>query len=413
MRGLSLLETILKATGLEAARCAELLGISPTIFQEWAADQRPIPESYTLLLADILGVDASLIRLTSKHAQRTGDVTPAIWYKFRGEQLVDADRESVLLIRQLGHFQNEIEEVTGKKAVGWKPLFEAIRQGTDTQAPPSEQGRRAARMFRESTGLSQCATGIGEVFRGHLRRLGLLIIETPVPGSKIEGCCFYVGLHPMERPCVFANLYQSTWFRRNVILMHEVAHAIFDAPSSAASLDFVDSQSTTDVAEQRAQAFAQEALLPREVLYHIAQARGIKWDAISAEDMAYLVAETHVEQKVVAQAAVSAGFVSPERETSLQDLDISGILSQISERALSTAEYVERQGPDVKHRQMLGKRTTTIPSRSIRLPIPYVRVVVEAMHDQMISRGKAAELLMIDKDELDSRFGELVPATAE
>ncbi|HEV3481195.1 MAG TPA: ImmA/IrrE family metallo-endopeptidase [Candidatus Acidoferrales bacterium] len=408
-----MLNAILEATGVDAQTCARLLGISPTVFGEWTAEQRNIPESYALLLADVLGVDPAVIRMSSKQAHRAGDLTPAIWYKFRGDELIDADRECVLLIRQLGHYQSEIEEVTGKKAVGWRPLFEAIRQGTDAQAAPSEQGRRAARMFRESTGLSQCATGIGEVFRGNLRRLGVLVIESPIPGSRVEGCCFYVGAHPMERPCVFANLYQSTWFRRNVVLLHEVAHAIFDAPSVAATLDFLESNGTADVSEQRAQSFALEALLPKEVLHNLAQSRGIKWDRMSPTEMAYLVADTHVEQRAVARAAVAAGFVPPEQEAALRSLDISGTLRSISERALTTAEYVGSQAPEVKQRQMLGKRTTTIPSRTIRLPIPYVRNVIEALRDQVISRGRAAELLMIDDHELDSRFRELVSASVD
>jgi Zn-dependent peptidase ImmA (M78 family) len=407
------LETILKATGLGAQQCAGLLGISPVIFGEWAAGQRPIPESYLLLLSDVLGVEPAIIRSSSKHTQRIDEYTPAIWYKFRGEDLVDADRESVVLIRQLGHYQNEIEEVTGKKAVGWKLLFEAIRQGNDTQAPPSEQGRRAARSFRESTALSQCATGIGEVFRGNLRRLGILVIESPIRGSRVEGCSFYVGAHPMERPCVFANTYQSTWFRRNVVLMHELGHAIFDAPSTGASLDFVDSNRGNELSEQRAQAFAQEALLPREVLHHIAQSHGVKWDAFTSDDMALLVADTQVEQRMVSKAAVDAGFVSPEKEEILQNFDISDRLRQVSERALSTSEYLEKLGGEGEQRLMLGRRTATIPSRPIRLPVPYVRGVVSALQEKKISRGKAAELLMIDKYDLESRFGDLLEATRE
>jgi Zn-dependent peptidase ImmA (M78 family) len=407
------LETILKATGLDAHQCAGLLGISPVIFDEWAAGQRAIPESYVLLLSDVLGVDAAVIRSSSKHIRRVDECTPAIWYKFRGGDLVDADRESVLLIRQLGHYQNEIEEVTGKKAVGWKTLFEAIRQSNDAQAPPTEQGRRAARSFRESTALSQCATGIGEVFRGNLRRLGILVIESPISGSRVEGCSFYVGSHPMERPCIFANSYQSTWFRRNVVLMHELGHAIFDAPSSGASLDFVDSPEGNELSEQRAQAFAQEALLPREVLHHVSQSHGIKWDAFTSDYMAVLVADTHVEQRMVARAAVAAGFISAEEEEILQNIDIRDRLRQVSERALSTSEYLERLGADGKQKLMLGRRTATIPSRAIRLPVPYVRGVVSALQEKQISRGKAAELLMIDKYDLESRFGDLLQATRE
>jgi Zn-dependent peptidase ImmA (M78 family) len=407
------LNAILEATGLDGEACARLLGISPVVFGEWVAGQRSIPESYAILLSDVLGVEPSIIRMTSKQAQRAGDVTPAIWYKFRGAELIDADRESVLLIRQLGHYQSEIEEVTGKRAVGWKPLFEDIRRSTDAQAPPREQGRRAARMFRESTGLSQCATGIGDVFRGNLRRLGILVIESPIPHSRVEGCSFYVGPHPNERPCVFANTYESTWFRRNMILMHEIAHAIFDATSNGASLDLINAGDGVDLSEQRAEAFAQEALIPKDVLNHLAQSRGIKWDLISPEDVAYLVAEAHVEQRAIARAAVASDFVPQEREALLQNMDINDELRRLSERVLSTSEYLERQGPETKQRQMLGKRTTTIPARSIRLPIPYIRGVIEALQEKAISRGRAAELLMIDKHDLDSRFGELVPTTPD
>jgi Zn-dependent peptidase ImmA (M78 family) len=407
------LDKILEATGLDAQTCASLVGISPIVFGEWTAGQRPIPDSYLVLLSDIFGVEPSVLRMSSKQAQRMGDLTPAVWFKFRGEELTDADRECVVLIRQLGHYQSEIEEVTGRKAVGWKPLFEAIRQSVDAQASPSEQGRRAARLLRESTALSQCATGIGDVFRGNLRRLGILVIESPIQESRVEGCCFYVGAHPMERPCVFANSYRSRWFRRNVILMHEIAHAIFDAPSSGASLDFVNADERNEISEQRAQAFAQEALLPRESLNHIAQSLGIKWDAISPEGMAHLVAETHVEQNVVARAAVAAGFILPEDETGLRELDITSWLRQISDRILTTSEYLEKYGAREKQKMMLGKRTTTIPSRSLRLPVPYIRGVIDALQEKTISKGRAAELLMIDKYDLESRFGETVPAAAD
>lgn len=408
-----MLDAVLKTTGIDPQQCARLLGISPTLFEEWLARQKPIPDSYVILLSDILGVEPSVLRMSSKQAQRLGDLTPAIWFKLRSEELVDADRECVLVVRQLGHYQNEIEELTGRKAVGWNLLFEGIRQSTDAQAPPVEQGRRAARIFRESTGLSQCATGIGEVFRGHLRRLGILVIETPVVESKVEGCSFYVGMYPMQRPCVFANTYQSTWFRRNWVLLHEVAHAIFDAPSNGASIDLAWSEQPNEISEQRAQSFAQEALIPREVLHHIAQSRGIKWDSITADDVALLIAETHAEQRAVARAAVAGGFVGAETEQALQQLDTAERLREISERALTTAEFIERHGAESKERLLLGKRTTSIPSRSIRLPVAYIRGVIDALREKEISRGRAAELLMIEKDDLESRFGDLVPATAD
>jgi Zn-dependent peptidase ImmA (M78 family) len=341
------------------------------------------------------------------------DITPAIWYKFRGERLTAADRESVLLIRQLGHYQNEIEEVTGKRAASWKPIFETVRTQVDNQAPPGEQGRRAARIFRELTGLSQCATGIGEVFRGYLRGQGLLVVESPVPESQVEGCSFYVGAHPSERPCLFANTFHSTWFRRNVVLMHELGHAIFDAPSVAASLDFAQGGGEEGVSEQRAQAFAQEGLIPREVLNHIAQSLGINWDSVTMEDLAALVARTHVEHQMVVKCAISSGFVSESYAEELLELKISAELKRVSERALDTREYLRLKGEHEKVRLLLGKRTPTIPLRAIRLPVSYVMLVVGAAQEGTISRGKAAQLLMVNKDELESRFSELAEALDE
>jgi Zn-dependent peptidase ImmA (M78 family) len=308
----------------------------------------------------------------------------------------------------LGHFQNKLEEVTNRRAVSWKPLFDGIWKAVDSQAPPGEQGRKAARILRDLTGLNQGATGIGEVFRSNLRRHGLLVIESPVRESQVEGCSFYVGAHPVERPCVFANTHHTTWFRRNAVLMHEVGHAIFDAASAAASLDFRGFDLGTGISEQRAEAFALEALIPREVLYHAAQSNGIKWQGVDAVSLATLVAAVHVEQRMVVRAAVTNGFLQEEEAQRCLDLDIHGDLKRLSERALTTSEYLERLSADRKSKLLIGNRTVTVPSRPLRLPIPYVMTVVEAVRDKQISKGKAAELLMIGRRDLESRFGDLV-----
>ena len=405
-----MLNTILNAAGLDSGTYAKLLGVSPTLLSEWATAQRPIPESYVPLLCDTLGVSPDTLFLTPKQVKALDQdrITPAIWFKFRGENLVGADRESVILIRQLGYFQNELEDVTGKKSVAWKNLFDTIRREIDSQAPPVEQGQTAAQILRETTGLNHGATGIGPLFRGYLRRQGLLIVETPIRESQVEGCSFYVGARPNERPCVFANTYRTTWFRRNRVLMHEVGHAIFDAASAGASLDFRDAKDELEISELRADSFAQEVLVPRVVLNHVAQSIGIKWASISARQLAALVAATHVEKSLVLKAAASAGFISQEKSEELAKLEIGSLLKEISEHALSTREFWDSLDDAKRTKLLIGNRTATKSSRPIRLPVPYVLSVVQAVRDNNISTGKAAELLMIDERELASRFGELV-----
>src|SRR5262249_35746797 len=142
-----MLANILEFVGVDAAECGELLGISPRVFGEWASGQSPIPESVLPRLATIVGVRPSDLRMTAKQARQQGDIVPAIWFKLRGSVLSEIDREYVLLIRQLGYYLDELEEVTQRRAQAWQLLFETTRRATDPQFPPREQGRIAARAF--------------------------------------------------------------------------------------------------------------------------------------------------------------------------------------------------------------------------------------------------------------------------
>ena len=190
--------------------------------------------------------------------------------------------------------------------------------------------------------------------------------------------------------------------------MHEVGHAIFDAASAAASLDFRGFGDGQGVAEQRAEAFAQEMLVPREVLHHAAQSHGIKWKEVDRRALAALVAAVQVEQRMILRAAVTEGFLLEEDAEQLLRLDIHGELKHLSERALTTSEFLQSLPEDRRNKLLIGNRTVTVPSRPLRLPVPYVLTVVDAVREKQISRGKAAELLMIDKRDLESRFGDLV-----
>src|SRR5229473_1792448 len=239
-----MLQRILNSAGLDARDCAGLLGVNPEVFMAWVSGQESIPDSFLPLLSAVLSVAPSTLvnaGKSSRHLEEA-DITPQIWFKFRGEGLVQADRESVVLIRMMGHYLNELEEVTRQKSIQWKTIFDAIRNGVDIQAPVKEQGKTAARIFRQSTAIGHGATGAGELLRGLLRAIGILAVEIPIGNSIIEGCSFFVGAVTSPRPCIFANGHHTTWFRRNVILMHELGHAI-GGVHSCRTPDFVGSQS--------------------------------------------------------------------------------------------------------------------------------------------------------------------------
>ena len=295
--------------------------------------------------------------------------------------------------------------MTQRHSVGWKNLFEDIRERVDSQAPPGEQGRQAARMFRASRGLAQGARGLGEVLRGNLRSMGILLIESPIRESRLEGFSFFVGRGDTKRPCLFANTHGVTWFRRNIVIMHEVAHSIFEGESSGASLDFLhDGREQTDLQEDRAEAFAREVLVPKEVLVHIASQHGIDWTHLGQNEISRLVAETHVEQRTVLTVAREAGFVTSDDCDLYQQLDIAAILPTMTDHALSTRDYLKKVGARA---DWLGKRSTTISSRELYLPVPYVKAVVDAYSEGVISGSKASEFLMIDETDFLDRFREL------
>lgn len=400
------LQTILSAAQLDAQRFAAALRVNPRVFNDWIAGRSQVPDSIAPVLSAVLGISPALLteRQRGMRHRSEDDITPQIWFKFRGPEFSAADRDFVLVARQLGHYLNEIEEVTGRRSVAWKSVFQTIRAEIDPQAPPREQGKAAARLFRQSTSLGHGATGIGDVLRGLLRSLGILMLETPVVVSKIEGCSFLVGATAAARPCILVNSHRTAWFRRNAILLHEVGHAIFEA-FIGASLDFVDAADAQSDIEMRAQGFAQEVLIPREVLIHAAQSCGIKWQTLGPEELAQLVASTHAEQKVVIDASVEAGFIGADSAQHLRRMDIAAHLRRLTTHALTTEEYLKKTGGSSA--EWIGKRKTTQSPRPVRLPVGYVKLIVDAYKDKSISPGKAAEYLMIGEHEFLERFGDI------
>lgn len=399
-----MLRELLEHTGIDPARTAGLLGVSVEVFDEWLSNQRPIPTSMLTTLSNVVGTDLTPYVRRKVATQEAASVTPAIWYRFRGDRLVSADREFVFLIRRLGYYINDLEEITGNRSVGWSALFQEIRQKVNIQAPPRVQGIEAANMFRQSRGLNTGASGIGEILRGNLRSMGVLVIEAPIPESQLEGCCFYIGERPTERPCVFANSHHTTWFRRNMVLLHEVAHAIFDAELSGATLDFKgDENGRGAFSEERADAFAQQVLAPRQVLFHVAQRGGIDWHRLDAQSLAKIVAQLGCEKRTVLRSALESELISDSEHQVFSELDISPLLSGFTARALSTDDYIRSIGKTAD--EWIGKRTTTTTGRSLRLPASYVKAVLDACRSYEISRGRAAEMLMIDPDVFEERFG--------
>ena len=92
--------------------------------------------------------------------------------------------------------------------------------------------------------------------------------------------------------------------------------------------------------------------------------------------------------------------------------DIGSELHEVSQHALLTDEYLELIGPE-NAKEWLGKRTTTLTPRPLRVPVGFVKLVVDAYRSFQISLGKAAEYLMVDESEFVQRFGDIYAGVEE
>jgi len=408
-----MMNSLLEDAGLSPEVCASLLGVNPKSFALWARGDRELPGFIAPELASVLGVSKE--DLLANHAVHA----PAIWYKFRSEQTSIADRELVVLIRRLGFYACQLNSLTGQTGNKWRIAFSVVRHGLDEhkRSAPSVQGGRAATLFRDfvNLGFSRDAlneriSGPGDIIRGVLRSLGVLIIEMPIPESQMDGCSFYVGHGGEETPCLFINTYRQRWFRRNYVLAHELAHAIFDIDDEAALIDYRKELGQPSLREARADAFARNCFASARTLQVETSKLGLNWGNLTPLHLAQLVAHCQVELKTILRTAEIENLITAEQALCYSKHSLKKELRSLSERVLTANEYFDKHP---ENKPWIGEyRETTIPSRKLRLPIPYITSVLSAVNSCRISEGRAAEMLMMDRDTFIVRFGHFLEEIA-
>lgn len=408
-RPVLMLKEIIEAARLSPEFCANLARVPIEQFREWMDDKKQIPGFAIPELSAVLGVTEKA--LLSRKPIRPSDgssVAPAIWFKLRDSRLGDSDREFVGLVRRLGFSMMQLDDIRNVRSSSvWNAIAQSVSNQIDRNSPPALQGSEAAARFRSVANLEHGQVGIGELIRPRLRQSGLVVIESPLTKSSLDGCCFEIGAEGDKRPCVFANTFKSTWFRRNEVVLHEVCHAIFDLANDPVSLDFVNEGEGSTISEERARAFSQECLVPRSVLVHYAHQLGIKWNDLTVEQLAQLVAETHVEQRVVVRAAYKNGLITNDLWDRYYAYDCAPILRSISSHTLTTREYMQSVAADMP-KWIARNRTTSLGTRRLRLPAGYVKQIIDAANAGEISFGKAAEMCMMDRYTFSERFGDSI-----
>jgi transcriptional regulator with XRE-family HTH domain len=235
-----MLSELLSSIEAPAKDVAGLIGVSPLQLDEWAHGRKDIPESIRRRLASLFGISPE--KLTDRNISREEAMRqiPPLWKKLRAAHLPADATTKVAAVRLLAARYDEALRLTSPLSDRVKDWIEGIRRDVDPQEPSGRQGELAAGIFLDVSNLGHGARGIGEVFRSTLRTAGLVVLESPVSAIGFEGFCIPVGPTGKSRPCLFANSYKTTWFRRNYVLLHELAHAIFDLESSSAIFDLAE-----------------------------------------------------------------------------------------------------------------------------------------------------------------------------
>lgn len=383
-----------------------LAACSPKQMEEWLAGQRQIPVSVARRISAAVGVPVELIvGPASRTIGGPEKALPPLWLKAREKKLAQTSVTALAVTRLLVSKYDEAVSLLEDAPGEYKQLLNDIRGRVDLQATPETQGQVAADAFLKLTGLGQGARPIGEVLRGALRNRGLLVIETPINDKTLEGFCIPVGAGARARPCLLANSFTTTWFRRNEILLHELGHAIFDLEGAFALFDVKrpdeDGQAVSSLAEERASSFALHALVPRRLLVAV----GLSLSDLRGASVAEVIAKTHAEQGLIARAAVRHGLMSEEEAERFRSVKVSQQeLIRATPHARGLASLSKDQLADPRVREW-ESRKTTFPISGIRLPIPFVQVVLRALEERKITAAKAAELLMVRTADLSTRYG--------
>jgi len=400
-----MLRDIIDARNLTEEFCAKLVGASTDHFKEWASGERPIPRFLIPELVSIFGVSREELR--GDRVAVATENTGGVWFKLRREGKCNtSDLEMIGLTRKLCFRVGQFSALMGQNPEAYRDAFASALTAADSAESPEEQGRFAAQIVREEFGWTHGNTGIGEIIRQNLRQKGLVVVESPFRDALVEGCSFLTEGPVSQMACLFVNIFGITWFRRNAVLLHELCHAIFDLGADSFSVDY-QGYSGEGSKELRAQAFAQECLVPRGVLIHYQNQFGIHWQSLTPKDLAQLIASCHASQNLILKAALDCKFIDSADFVRYSGFECSALLANLTTHLLSTKDYANTLSSK-QRKWIYAKRFVEFGDGRLLLPAKYLQGVIQALNERRITVAKAAELTMMDRYEFQARFAPFI-----
>jgi Zn-dependent peptidase ImmA (M78 family) len=203
------------------------------------------------------------------------------------------------------------------------------------------------------------------------REIGLHIFRRRLDNSNISGLTVR---HPAAGPCILVN-YSEDIYRQRFTAAHEAAHAIMDQTDIVVSFSKWDPKNLVEI---RANTFASRYLLPPRLLKRLPvpiwnQSEIVQWSM-----------KLKVSTSLLATALKENGIIDDETYRDLTRVKVQTTLKTDPELDGLTAKSRERK-------KMLLERG---------LSAFYVSLCFDALTEGAITNARAAEMLLIDEEEL-------------
>jgi Zn-dependent peptidase ImmA (M78 family) len=287
-------------------------------------------------------------------------------FRKHGDQLSKADRWNIQEFLFLCECENDLVELLGRKT---RLPFSFTPSGAYYKA----HGEGAASELRKILGYASDQLTSDDIFQD-FRRVGLHIFRRKLQNSKISGLFLK---HPVIGKCILIN-YNEDIYRQRFTAAHEAGHAILDGDREF-NVSFENEQQA--LVEVRANTFASRYLLPPEVLRRKLPST-IQW---TREQTLNVSSQLQVNPQTLAIALKDSGTISNRDYEQIASIKLprqSKVDPELP-TSLSPRSFERRQ-------EMLQRGLSTY----------YVELCLGAYSQNLITKARLAEMLLVDEREL-------------
>ena len=342
---------------------SEATGIPTDMLQAYESGALQPSGDEILILADFYKCDFKFF--ISNERLAPFEQTEMLFRK-HGDQLSKADRWSIQEFLFLCECEHDLVELLGRRA---RLTFSFIPSGDYYKA----HGEGAAAELRKILGYTSDQLTSDDIFQD-FRRIGLHIFRRKLQNSKISGLFLK---HPVIGKCILIN-YNEDVYRQRFTAAHELGHAILDGDREF-NVSFENEQHA--LVEVRANTFASRYLLPPEMLRRKLPT-AIRW---TREQVLNVSSQLQVNPQTLAIALKDAGTISHKDYEQIASIKLprqSKIDPELP-ASLSPRSFERRQ-------EMLQRGLSTY----------YVELCLGAYSQNLITRARLAEILLVDEREL-------------